>query len=94
MNMMNSDYINLQTGLRQWNDMEVAIHAPVPPPLSRKAKPATAEIGVQTEPVHIEPTQTEPPKEAMQKKSKEAKPFQITETRIIEIRHDQPTCVQ
>ena len=62
--MMNSEYINLQTNCRQWNDMAVAILVPVPRSVSRKAKPATAEIGVQTEPVHIEPIQTELPKEA------------------------------
>ena len=54
-------------GMRQWNDMKITILAPVFHSLSRKAKPATAEMGVQTEPVHIEPIQTGPPKEAMQK---------------------------
>lgn len=47
-----------------WDGRPIEIDPVTNRPLKVKAKPATAEIGVQTEPVHIEPIQTEPPKEA------------------------------
>eukprot|EP00435_Cladocopium_sp_Y103_P012978 s1002_g3.t1 len=47
-----------------WDGRPIEIDPVTNRPVKVKAKPTTAEIGVQTEPVHIEPIQTEPPKEA------------------------------